>query len=119
MSYYADRVSDSTTTTGTGTLTLANTSSTGFVTFAVGLGSQPVYVDYCITDASGNFEVGKGLFNGITSLTREVVYQSSNSNNLVSFGAGTKTVFVTAPARQISRANIGRTLAITNGLAMP
>lgn len=120
MTYFADRVSDSTTSTGTGSITLAGTSSTGFRTFAAGFGTAPVYVEYCITDATtGAFEIGVGLFNGTTGLTRETVYASSNSNNLVSFAAGTKTVFATASARQISRANIGRTLAAINGLAMP
>jgi len=60
------------------------------------LGNNTTY--YCITDAT-NWEVGIGVSTDAgTSLSRTTVLESSNSNALVDFPAGTKTVFVTVPS---------------------
>jgi hypothetical protein len=60
------------------------------------LGNNTTY--YCITDAT-NWEVGIGVSTDAgTSLSRTTVLESSNSNALVNFPAGTKTVFVTFPS---------------------
>ena len=93
----ADRVQETTTTTGTGTVTLAG-AVTGFQSFAaVGNGNTTFYT---IADQSGsNWEVGIGTYTSSgTTLSRSTVLSSSNSGNLVNFGAGTKSVFVTLPA---------------------
>lgn len=98
---YADRVKETTTTTGTGTLTLAG-AVTGFQTFAVvGNGNQCYYG---ITNASGSeWEVGIGTYTSSgTTLSRTTVLASSNSNSLVNFSAGSKEVFLDAPARYVS-----------------
>lgn len=109
MPRYADRVKDTTTTTGTGSITLAGTAPTGYQTFAAGLGSdaKPV-VGYVIDGGStGEWEVGRGSFNGTTTLTRDKVRSSSNSGALVNFSAGTKTVFCAPSAEQIDNGNVG------------
>lgn len=99
MGYLADRVKDGTTTTGTGAVTLSGTPPAGFQSFASAFGSGTTQVYYCIADQGGpNWEVGRGTFNGATTLGRTTVLSSSNSGALVSFGVGTKDVFVTAPA---------------------
>ena len=99
MSLYADRVKDTTLTTGTGPITLVNTAPTGYQTFATAFGATPQTVAYCIADQSGsNWEVGTGVFNGTTSLTRVTVLGSSNAGALVNFTSGTKDIFCTAPA---------------------
>jgi len=93
----ADRVQETTTSTGTGTITLAG-AATGFQSFAViGNGNQTTYT---IADASGsNWEVGIGTYTSSgTTLARNTVLSSSNSGSLVNFGAGTKNVFVTLPS---------------------
>lgn len=100
MSYFADRVKDTTTTTGTGSITLANSAPTGYRTFATAYGTGDTVVTYVI-ELNGEWEVGQGIFNGTTGLTRETVFASSNSNALVNFSAGTKNVFVTFPAAYI------------------
>ena len=117
MPYIADRVKDSTSTTGTGAITLSGVAATGgFKTFAQAFGSSSLVVSYCIVDtANSAFEVGKGTFNGTTGLTRETVRSSSNSDALVSFAAGTKEVFCTASAELIDNANIGMQLARSFG----
>jgi hypothetical protein len=93
----ADRVQETTTTTGTGTVTLAG-AVTGFQSFAaVGNGNTTFYT---IADQSGsNWEVGVGTYTSSgTTLSRDTVLSSSNSGSLVDFSAGTKNVFVTLPA---------------------
>ncbi len=105
MAYYADRVKETTTTTGTGTVNLGGAAS-GFRTFVSGIGDGN-YCYYCIT-AGSEWEVGIGKVTdaGTDTLSRETVLASSNSGSLVSFSAGTKDVFVTMPATLASHADL-------------
>jgi len=103
MALYADRVKDSTSLTGTGAVTLSGTAPTGFQSFATAFGASPVTVAYCIADQTGNnWEVGTGVFNGTTGLTRVTVLGSSNGGSLVNFTGGTQDVFCTIPANYIN-----------------
>jgi hypothetical protein len=106
-----DRVKDSTTTTGTGSVTLSGTAPTGFRTFAsVAAVGDNLY--YCIVDdTAGDWEVGYGTLTASTTLARSRVITSSNSGALVTFAAGTKTVFITAPARLIKPTGLGWAIA--------
>lgn len=94
----ADRVKETTTTIGTGNISLSG-AVTGFKTFSstVGVGNTTTYV---ITDATGGqWEVGYGTLSGSTTLVRTQVFSNSMGNtNFVNFSAGTKTVFVTMSA---------------------
>jgi hypothetical protein len=93
-----DRVKETTTTTGTGALTLGG-AVTGFETFGTGVGnSNTTY--YAVTlGGSAEFEVGLGTLNSdSTTITRTTVISSSNSDSAVNFSAGTKTIFCTIPA---------------------
>ena len=94
-----DRVKETTTTTGTGTITLAGASQ-GFQSFLVIGNGNTTY--YAIVDpATGDWEVGVGTYTASgTTLSRTTVFESSNAGSLVSFGAGTKDVFVTYPAER-------------------
>lgn len=92
----ADRVLETSTTTGTGTLTLAG-AVTGYQTFAAVGNSNTT--PYCIfgVDAdgipTGEWETGIGTYTSSgTTLARTTVQASSNSNNAVNFSAGTKYV---------------------------
>ncbi|MDB4997485.1 MAG: hypothetical protein JWM74_4917 [Myxococcaceae bacterium] len=109
MGLYADRVRETTTSTGTGIVTLAGAVA-GFRTFASAL-STGERVRYAIVDSTtGAWETGDGVFTTSgTTLTRENVFSSSNGNALVSFAAGTKDVWIDLPATSI--ADIGLTLA--------
>lgn len=93
---YYDRVKETTTTTGTGTLTLAG-APTGYQSFAVvGDGNR---CHYAIWDGAGNWEVGTGVYTVAgTTLSRVTVLDSSNGGALVNFGAGSKDVWLDAPA---------------------
>ena len=92
-----DRVKVTSTTTGTGTFTLGSASA-GFQDFSViGNGNQTYYT---ITDGT-NWEVGIGTYTSSgTTLSRDVILESSNSGNAVNWGAGDKTVFVTYPSEK-------------------
>lgn len=118
MPYFADRVQDVTTTTGTGSITLAGTPPTGYRTFASAFGATSTTVQYCIAGGA-EWEVGKGVFNGTTGLTRAMVRSSSNGGALVNFSAGSKDVFCTASSEIIDNANIGLQVAQMRGQAMP
>ena len=92
-----DRVKETTTTTGTGTITL-NGALTGFQSFsAVGNGNTTYYA---ISDpTNGSWEVGLGTYTSAgTTLSRTTILSSSNAGSLVNFTAGTKDVFVTYPS---------------------
>jgi len=93
----ADRVKETTTTTGTGTVTLLG-ASTGFQSFAViGNGNTTYYT--IAGQGTSEWEVGVGTYTSSgTTLARTTILASSNSGSAVNFSAGTKDVFVTYPA---------------------
>ena len=95
----ADRVQDTTTTTGTGTVTLANTPPTGFQSFGTAIGNGNTTY-YAIIGGS-QWEVGIGVYTAVgTSLSRDTVLSSSTGTSLINFSAGEKTVFVTYPSER-------------------
>jgi len=94
MPLLADRVQETTSTQGTGSVTLLGAVE-GYRTFNSVFANGDV-VFYTIDDTFGNWEVGYGAVStGV--LSRTTVLDSSNSNNLVNFPAGTKRVFCVAP----------------------
>ena len=95
----ADRVKETTTTTGTGTVTLDG-AVPGFQAFSVVGDGNTTY--YAIVDSNtGDWEVGLGTYTASgTTLSRDTILESSNSGSAVSFSAGTKDVFVTYPAEK-------------------
>jgi hypothetical protein len=94
-----DRVQETTTTVGTGTVTLGG-AVLGFQTFAIIGNGNTTY--YAIVDpTTGEWEVGIGTYTASgTTLSRTTVFESSNSGSLVNFAAGTKNVFCTYPAER-------------------
>lgn len=101
---YGDRVLETSTSTGTGAITLSGVAPPGRQTFLARFGASSTPVAYCIEginldgSQTGQWEVGTGTFDGSTGLTRTTVLASSNSGSLVNFSAGPKNVFSTAPA---------------------
>jgi len=91
-----DRVKETTTTTGTGTYTLAGAVS-GFETFTANLSNSDT--TYYVCTDNTDFEVGLGTFTSSgTTLARTTILASSNSNNAVSWSSGTRSIFMTYPA---------------------
>lgn len=93
-----DRVKESSTSTGTGTINLGG-ATLGFETFVAGIGTTNTTY-YTIANENGEFEVGIGTVTDATpdTLSRDTVLSSSNGDALVNFSAGTKDVFCTQPA---------------------
>ena len=117
MARMFDRVKETATTTGTGDFTLAGavTQHKAFsAVFAVGDSNIP----YAIVGQTGSeWEVGLGTYSASNTLTRDRILASSNSDNAVSFSAGTKDVWVNAPADILDVT--GRKVALARGYAMP
>ena len=109
--FVKDRVKETTTTAGTGTITLAG-AVTGFQSFsAIGDGNTTFY-----TIAGGaEWEVGIGTYTSSgTTLSRDTVLSSSNSGSKVNFSAGTKDVFVTYPASRTATGGGGVGALVVN-----
>jgi len=119
-----DRVKETTTTTGTGAVSLGG-ATTGFETFAAGVGNSNTTYYVIAHQTASEWEVGLGTLDGDSSdLTRTTVISSSNSDSAVSFAAGTKDVFCTIPASKLifedanNDATIGRNLTVTGDLTI-
>jgi len=108
----ADRVRESSVSTGTGNFTLAG-AVTGYQTFAsVMATSDTTY--YTIADQGGsNWEVGIGTFTSPSTLARTTILSSSNGGSVVTFTAGTKDVFISLPAGRTVQSVGGGTTGLT------
>ena len=94
-----DRVKETSTTTGTGTLNLSGAVS-GFETFVAGVGDGNTTYYAIVNRDADEWEVGLGTVTDASTdtLARTSVITSSNSDSATDFSAGTKDVFVTLPA---------------------
>ena len=94
-----DRVKETSTTTGTGTLDLAG-AQTGFETFVAGIGNTNTTYYAIFNQGTAEFEVGIGTVTDATpdTLSRDTIISSSNGDAAVNFTGGTKDVFCTLPA---------------------
>lgn len=94
----ADRVKETTTTTGTGTYSLAGALA-GFRTFVAGIGTTNL-CNYVVEDGT-NWECGIGTVTSGSpdTLARTAILSSSNAGAAVNWGAGTKNVFCSPVAR--------------------
>ena len=94
-----DRVKETTTSTGTGTVNLAG-AETNFETFVAGVGNTNTTYYAIVHQSAAEFEVGLGTVSDSSpdTLSRTTILSSSNSDSAVNFSAGTKDVFCTLPA---------------------
>jgi hypothetical protein len=94
----ADRVYETSTTVGTGTLTLAGALNS-YQTFSAAIGNGNTCY-YALAAAGGtDWEVGIGTV-GAGTLARTTILSSSNSNLVVNLPIGTVNVFVTYPSER-------------------
>lgn len=118
-----DRVKETSTTTGTGTYTLAG-AATGFQAFsAIGNSNTCCYA----ADDGTDWEVGIGTYTlSGTTLARTTILASSNSGSAVDWSSGTRDIFCTLPAdkavsidesQTLTNKTIGDTLAISPSTA--
>ena len=116
MALIRDRVKETTTTTGTGTVTLGGAAS-GFRSFGSAVSDQDT-VYYCIQGTT-EWEVGIGVFTTSgTTLSRLTVEASSNAGALVNFSAGTKDVWNTMSAASRDELTMSRFVP-TNSTIIP
>ena len=96
-----DRVKETSTTQGTGDITLAG-AVTGFITFNSGIGTSNTTYYAIFEQGTANFEVGLGTLSASTTLQRDTVLSNSAGNtskiNFNSGGSSTLDVFCTMPA---------------------
>ena len=113
-----DRVKETTTTTGTGTVDLAG-ATTGFETFVSAVGNSNTCY-YTILDANGTgWEVGIGTVTDDSpdTLARTTILESSNSDNAITLTSGTHTVFLTYPAdKSVYRNTKDQIVATASGI---
>ena len=106
-----DRVKETTTTTGNGTITLAG-AVTGYQSFAaIGDGNTTYYT---IAGQTGSeWEVGIGTYTSSgTTLSRDTVLSNSlGTTAKIVFSAGTKDVFVTYPAGKAAYEGADQTIS--------
>jgi hypothetical protein len=102
-----DRVKETSTTTGTGTFDLSG-AEVGFESFVSGIGDGNQTYYAISNDGTAEFEVGFGTVTDAATdtLSRDTIISSSNSDALVDFSAGTKTVFCTLPASRTPSAGM-------------
>jgi hypothetical protein len=111
----ADRVRETTSTTGTGAVTLAGAVA-GFRTFSSVLTNSDTTYYAIVTTTGSAWEVGLGTYSA-NVLTRTTVLDSSNSNTFVNFQAGTKYVFITQPAGKAVYSN-GTNIVSADGTSL-
>ena len=111
-----DRVKETTTTTGTGTVNLAG-AETGFESFVAGIGNSNTCYYAIVHQTADEFEVGLGTVTDATpdTLARTTIISSSNSDSAVNFSAGTKDVFCTLPASKAVVEDANNNITTPNG----
>ena len=97
----ADRVKETSTTTGTGTLNLGG-AEPGYQTFVAGVGTGNTTYYAIVNRATSEFEVGIGTVTDAApdTLSRDTIISSSNGGSAVNFSAGTKDVICTLPSEK-------------------
>ncbi len=88
----ADRVQETTTTTGTGTLTLGGAVA-GYQAFSAIMANGDTTIYAIGLDSANAWEVGLGTWGTGGLLTRTTILASSNSGSAVSFAAGSKNIW--------------------------
>jgi len=94
----ADRVRDTSTSTGTGNFTVSGTAPTGFRTLSAVLSVSDTFYYAIQGQGSSEWEVGLGTYSSANVFARTTILSSSNSGSVVTFSAGTKDVFLTLAA---------------------
>lgn len=95
--FHADRVAETSTSTGNTTLSLAG-AVTGFRTFTSATGGVAAYV-YCsvVNRGASEWQIARYSFNGTNTLTFDTLI-SSSTGSTITFTAGTKDVFLVHPS---------------------
>ena len=101
----ADRIRDTTTSAGTGSITVSGTAPTGYLTFSAVLSVGDTFYYAIQGQGTSEWEVGIGTYSSANVFARTTILSSSNSNTIVTFAAGTKDVFITLAASRSLQLN--------------
>ena len=114
-----DRVKETSTTTGTGTLNLSG-AVTGFETFVAGIADGNTTYYAIVNRDADEWEVGLGTVTDASTdtLARTTVITSSNSDSATDFSAGTKDVFCTLPASKVVFEDASSDVTLPNDLIL-
>ena len=114
-----DRVKETTTTTGTGTINLGG-AQTNFETFVAGIGNSNTTYYAIVHRSNAEFEIGLGTITDASpdTLARTAIISSSNSDSAVDFSAGTKDVFCTMPASKAVHEDGSSDVTLPNDLIL-
>ena len=114
-----DRVKETSTTTGTGTLNLSGAVS-GFETFVAGIADGNTTYYAIVNRDEDEWEVGLGTVTDASTdtLARTTVISSSNSDSATDFSAGTKDVFCTLPASKAVFEDASSDVTLPNDLIL-
>ena len=124
----ADRVLDSSTSTGTGAFVVSGTPAAGYRTFSAVMSVSDTCYYSIQGQTTSEWEVGLGTYSSVNTLTRTTVYSSSNSGSAVTFSAGTKNVFITMaaskspqldPSGNVTALGTPASIALTNATSLP
>ena len=112
----ADRVRDTSTTAGSGSITVSGTAPTGFRTFSAVLSVGDTFYYAIQSQGANEWEVGLGTYSSANVFARTTILSSSNAGSVVTFSAGTKDVFITlAATKTIHRDGGGNVYAGSGG----
>jgi hypothetical protein len=103
----ADRVRDTTTTTGTGTLTVSGTAPIGYRAYSAipSIATNDTFLALISHQTANEWEVTLCTYNSATAIARTTVLSSSNAGALVNFSAGTKDVVLVQTAERMVLVN--------------
>jgi hypothetical protein len=109
----ADRVRDTSTSTGTGTIVVSGTAPASFRTFSAVLSTSDTFYYAIQHQTVSEWEVGLGTYSSANTITRTTVLASSAGGSAVSFSAGTKDVFITLAATKTVQQGPGGETTVT------
>lgn len=109
----ADRVRDTSTTTGTGAFTVSGTAPTGYRTFSAVCATSDTFWYAIQHQTAAEWEVGLGTYSSANTVTRTTVLASSNANAAVTFSAGTKDVFITLAAGKTVQQDVNNNVSVS------
>lgn len=104
MTSIANLVQETSTSTGTGNFTLSTSSGRQSFNAAFGTGGTDVFYYFIMHRTAAEWEVGTGHMSDATTLVRDTVINSTNSNLAVNFSAGTKDITNARPATVVGAA---------------
>lgn len=105
----ADRVKDTSTTTGTGNITVSGSAPFGYRTFSTVLSVADTFYYAIQGQSTAEWEIGVGTYASTNQFARTTVLASSASGSAVSFSSGTKNVFITLAATRTLQLKSGDT----------